>query len=264
MNKICSFFIIIIIIYLSYDYCSRSLIEGQGNSNPDYSKFDEEKQDAAVGEVKCKSPPLTTIEETTTTTDPCSYEKTSCIGAMDNVTTDTWGTNWNISGNKLKQQCSSCVQGSQVDGSTRHVLANVGKKPGSLPLPTVPVSKFAEDMCDAMVAGCDKSIFYANNRQDGWTTDCAGVDDSSWAINKLNKGVCTLLQNSIIQFFLGFMGGIECTLKIKAHKLLSGLESNVDCDMCCAATWRPTDSAENDAKAACAAEHPGPPKCKCS
>jgi len=223
MNKICSFFIIVIIIYLSYDYCSRSLIEGQGKGKPDYSKYDE-TQDAAVKTVVCKGPPLTTIPDTKVTTYPCSYEKASCMNAMDKVTTDAWGNNWNEVGNDLKQQCSLCVQGSKIDGTTRHVLSNVGKIPGSPPPPTVPVSKFAEDMCDAMVAGCDKSIFYANNRQDGWAIDCSGVDATTWTDNKLNKGVCALLQSDILQFFLGFMGGIECTLKIKAHKLKAGLQ----------------------------------------
>ena len=161
---------------------------------------------------------------------------------------------------KLKKQCNLCVQGSKVDGNTRYVLANVSKTKEGVPHE----SHFADDLCDAMVAGCGSQVFYANNRQDGWNYDCkyANSSKSSWTDNKLNKAICKMLSNSIIQFFLGFMGGLECTLKIKGYQLESGIKNSVKCDTCCiAGNFHTTEGSRNTAKAKCANTiH----DCKCS
>jgi len=231
MNKICSLFIIIIIVYLSYDYCSNSLIEGQ-------TTYDTKQDDVIVAE-KCESAAgkslpkfsrdMTDIKTNTTSTKPCQFESTSCISTMERVKSDDWGVNWHHSGTPLKRRCNLCVQGSKIDGNARHVLANVGvskERPNDR-------SNFADDLCDAMVAGCGgSSLIYANNQQNGWRTDCMHIDETDWDDNKINKAMCTFLQNSTIQFFLGFMGGIECTLKIKAYQLRGNIQEAMDCTAC--------------------------------
>jgi hypothetical protein len=221
MNKICSFLIIIITIYLTYDYCSR-ITEGQTTAEDiARRKKEREEADKSIPTTKCNAPKLTTIDDQSTNTEPCAYENVSCRALMDKITTDDWGDsfhkNTNIKETSYKTQCNLCVQGSKVDGNTRFVLANVGAPVGKTN--KAHVSNFADDLCDAMAANCESQIFYANNRQDGWEKDCQGVDKTSWADNKLNKVVCVLLTNSILQFFLGFMGGLECTLKIKAYEI---------------------------------------------
>jgi len=160
---------------------------------------------------------------------PCEYKSVSCINSIP--PDSEWGDNFTNNpveftqkNHRLKKQCQLCVIGSKMDGTTRRVLANLGKTPDSK---DVPPSNFAYDLCDAMVAGCEKALFYANNKQD-WNSICDEVDKTTWTNNKLNKAVCKLLKNSIIQFFLGFMGGIECTLKIKAYEFKKAMS----CDLC--------------------------------
>ena len=86
-----------------------------------------------------------------------------------------------------------------------------------------------------MVAKCSSDIIYANNRQGGWDHDCGVTLKKGWGEkNNINMSVCTLLSNSIIQFFLGFMGGIECTLLIKAREFENSAIKKMECIPCTA------------------------------
>ena len=218
MNKFCSFLIIIIIIYLTYDYCSNTIIEG-ANGGGRGGGYDE-SQDKFVKEATCSKQAVTSIKGSAAS-EPCQYKAVSCITKINDINEKDWGGNF-TSYNKpsgstdtqwnYKKQCKLCIQGSKVDGTTRNILANVGRTDDI----TIPDSHFAYDLCDAMVAGCESSIFYANGRQDGWSNDCANMKSASFTDNKLNVSLCKILQSDILQFFLGFMGGVECTMKIKA------------------------------------------------
>ena len=226
MNKIVSIFIILIIIYLSYDYCSTKMIEGQTTMTDEELK----EQDKSITVKSCEGGPVSIGSniKANNAKYPCQYKNISCVNKMEQVSTNDWGDNWHGSGNKTKQQCQLCVMGSDVDGNTSKILSNVGKNKNN------PIfrSNFANDLCDAMVAGCDSRLFYANNKQDGWNIDCRGVENTSWTDNKLNKAMCAILKNSIIQFFLGFMGGLECTLKIKMYQLQSSVKKQFHCGIC--------------------------------
>tara|TARA_Y100000389_G_C17452138_1_gene515594 strand:+ start:980 stop:1726 length:747 start_codon:yes stop_codon:yes gene_type:complete len=229
MYKICSFLIILIIIYLSYDYCSHTLIEGAGST---MTQAELDKQDNIAKQIKCSSPPATKIKGSSAT-EACAYEKVSCMTLMDEVSNSDWGdsyTDYGGSGSNyiedVKKQCHFCVKGSKQDGNARHILANVGGTADS---------HFAYDICDAMVAKCSSDIIYANNRQGGWDHDCGVTLKKGWGEkNNINMSVCTLLSNSIIQFFLGFMGGIECTLLIKAREFENSAIKKMECIPCTA------------------------------
>ena len=229
MNKYCSFVIIIIIIYLTYDYCSNPLVEGQrGKIDPDDDNVTvEEKCTDDAGSVL---PPISSIKNGTASK-PCQFKDASCKLLMDEVDADLWDGNWNKAPDmsalpNIKNQCRLCVQGSKVDGKIREVLANVGGKDH--------ISNFALSLCDTMAIKCDSGVGYANNQQDGWKgVDCKDAYEDSTDMKKWGKGnnmnmmVCRVLSNSIIQFFLGFMGGVECTLSIKAHGLKQAIEKGV-------------------------------------
>jgi len=180
-----------------------------------YTKSD----DDVIIERKCEGPAVKDIKSSTATS-PCQYEKVSCINAMNSISTDDWSGDFTKtnkanfgSGNGYKEQCQLCVRGSKVDGTTRNVLANVGAPPDGDPVKENAYnSNFAYALCDAMVATCSSDLFYANNTAP-WLHDCTTKSGT------LNEAVCALLQSNILQFFLGFMGGIECTLQIKAIEL---------------------------------------------
>jgi len=248
MDKYCSLLIILLIIYLTYDYCSNivegkdNIVEGKdnipGGGNYNTSKDDYKPYQCPYGDQVKGG--ITSIKDGVTgeVTNPCDYKSVSCINTIPKES--EWGNNYTNNpppvkkpddfkklkpNQKLKKQCQLCVIGSKVDGTTRHVLANVANDPATT---NVPPSNFAYDLCDAMVADCGKAEFYANSRQDGWSNDCATADKTSWTNNKINKLLCKTLKSSFIQFFLGFMGGIECTMKIKAYELRAYMEGKVD------------------------------------
>jgi len=274
MNKICSIFIILIIIYLSYDYCSQT-IEGQGGDVKDDSKISDDEDESFAGLKKGKSNPADRTgecpqwkgtKETSIkldgSTEPCAYTEVHCRNSMETVSTSNWADSWNTKETKdskgFKARCQACVQGSKKDGNTSHVLANVGryKKDG---VPQRPLSNFSADYCDALAASCGgSSIIYANNKQDSWGDhDCKEILDlptDQWQDNALNIVLCKILSNRFIQFFLNFMGGIECTLKIKGYQVMGDLKKWGNCESCCATTV--TDSG----KKKCADKNPG---CTC-
>lgn len=243
MNKYCSLLIILLIIYLTYDYCS-NIVEGQDGQDDqddqDNKKkfgsggYDETSDDYVPETCPYNGTIIGGIKKISDgvdkgVTNPCDYKTVSCSNTIPKAS--DWGNmftsepNGNDTANNLKRQCQLCVIGSKADGTITNTLANVSRIPDSK---SVPNSHFAYDLCDAMVAGCDKSIFYANNRQDGWNKDCGPVDSTTWANNKLNIGICKVLKSSILQFLLGFMGGIECTMKIKSYELKGYMDAKMD------------------------------------
>jgi len=231
MNKYCSFLIIILIVYITYEYCS-SLTEGAIFGGYD-SKADEHKD-----RIICKKGQAFDLNEPNSSPrEPCVYEGKSCIdlvGSLDKQVKGDWNAVYtdyvndkSKAGGNLKYNCSRCVQGSKQDGTVTRFLSNLSTKEGD---PNPAVSKFAQDVCDAMAADCDNPTFYANNRQNWEHGDCskAGIDSDNTLANKF---VCKLLTNSFLQFFLGLLGGVTCTLKIKG-KELENLPEELLCMAC--------------------------------
>ena len=174
LNKINSFLIILILLYITFEYCQ--LYEGQADT-PDTPAGrqgnDQGSDDASAKKPKCPKDPAMDFSVPTKTI-PCQYEGKSCLDLMGNIKEDEWVQFGDSSDNHVgtpKYNCSQCVQGSNVDSSFRYYLANVRTDLDW----NVSHSKFADDLCDAMAADCDDAFFYAINKQDWWHDDCSGI-----------------------------------------------------------------------------------------
>jgi len=219
---------------MTYVYCTHQtnkVIEGVDVYDGD--------QDKAVVAAQCSGNAVTSIGSTPKATSPCQFKASSCVTMMETANKEKWANHYtdydspeysddtggaSAPGWILKNQCAKCVQGSEMDGTTRRWLSNVQTTPANQSDP--PTSRFSYDVCDAMAAGCNDPLMYANNRQDWEKGDCKTVIVGSTYPN-LNILLCQLTTNAFIQFFLGFMGGATCTLKIKALELQASLMSGL-------------------------------------
>ena len=246
MDKHISLIVIIVIIYVTYVYCRNQTrtIEGIVGA------YDVTEDDKVVSAV-CSKKTLTKLDTTIKATLPCQFKASSCVTMMENTNKDSWANHFtdyragdysddegveDAAGWILKSQCARCVQGSEMDGTMRRWLSNVQTTPVNQSNP--PISNFAYDTCDAMAAGCNDPFMYANNRQNWDKEDCKTITIGS-TNPALNIFLCQLTTNAFIQFFLGFMGGATCALKIKALELkaslMSGLHTleNIPHEMAC-------------------------------
>ena len=237
MDKCISLLVILFIIYISYEYCSDTIIEGAsaGADNQD------ENDAAYATPEKCLDAPDTSGSINSLTSEiksPCAFKEQLCSNLMKN-TGDEWnsyytdystrtGDGVDPKGWKMKKNCENCIRGSNKMGTTLNVLANVSNTLDG----AMPTSKFALDYCDALAADCEGPLLYANNRQNWEQYDCHGVDETSSSYSNTNKAVCVLLKSSAIQFILSFMGGITCTLKIKTKELETSLKQIPDKMLC--------------------------------
>jgi len=228
MNKLCSLLIILLIIYLTYDYCSNTVEGNDAVADEIAARNKQTETDDAAKIIHCSKSPVTSITDgvNANASESCQYKNVSCINNMQSIGDDKWKSSYTDYDGVVnyKTQCQLCVKGSKLDGTTRSALSNV----------IIGESHFAYDLCDAMAAGCDSGIFYANNKQGNWSHDCKLMESTPWTSsdeeesNALNKALCSVLQNDIIQFFLGFMGGIECTLLIKEKELKGWMGDKID------------------------------------
>jgi hypothetical protein len=223
MNKFISFFIIIFIIYISYNYCSDNIIEGIGIG--DYSEDNDNSVEAPIT-CTAEDGGLVTDENMDNLKDeirkPICFKDTICGNIFNESVSDKWTYNGYDKGNKQKMNCSKCLMGSEKVGTIVNAVSNVAVSDTN----TDPKSNFALDYCDALVAGCDDPFIYANNHQEWSQKDCAQfVGKPSLTTSGL---LCTILTNSFTQFIMSFMGGITCTVKIQTKKLMSSIEGVFD------------------------------------
>lgn len=218
MDKLVSFMIIILCIYLSYEYCS--IIEGQINK-------------PALGDYKGRGTGRGVVQSTPTTTDPCGpgtpcsdYGNTNC-----QMIVDSDKKNW-IFGSKgdslpIKNKCMRCIQGSNTGSTMPRYLANIGYESNRNKH-----SYYAYRLCDAMAAGCSGGSWYANNNSDWENQDCRGVSITDTNKSMTTRLLCSIVSNSVLQFFMSFMGGVTCTLKIKALELFQNIKHTTKCVTC--------------------------------
>ena len=206
MDKLVSFIIIILCIYLSYEYCVR--IEGQANR-------------PAFGDYKGRGTGRGVAQKTTTTTtDPCGpgtpckeFSDKNCQivkGDKDKWIFGSKGDNLDV-----KRKCMRCIQGSKLGGNMPRYLANIGYESNP-----DKHSYFALRFCDAMAAECSSQAWYANNEADWSNQDCRTISITDTDKSMTTRLLCSMLTNSVLQFFMSFMGGVSCTLKIKALELI--------------------------------------------
>jgi len=231
MDKVTSFLLIVIIVYVSYDYCSNPVIEGQGN----VGGYNTKAHDAVKSAPAC-SPPYT-----------CSYNGVSCD--LTDGDKNSWHFGDSSHAPAAKSNCMRCIQSSDTVSATQRALAGIGLETNK-----DNHSEFAYNLCDAKAAGCDSAIWYANAHSDWDSQDCKGVDLTSKHSHSTIM-MCTLLKNPVLQFFMSFLGGVTCTLKIKALELeqtithaMDDMENSMKCASCkcggilghdkCDAAWK--------------------------
>jgi hypothetical protein len=217
MDKQTSFLIIIIIILVTYVYCSnqtKKLVEGlEGDYDPD-----SEDKVTQVEKTVCSKPALTKIDTSQSDTIPCQFSDVSCVEIMavrtnkqdyaeffnDQSTPDTTKNGW-----KQKKQCGDCIEGSMADSTIRRIISEISPY-------------FGKDYCDGLAAECTDPFMYAYNKQD-WDGHCRGNRTTQQQV------ICVaVLTNPFVSFFMSFMGGVTCTMKIKALELKASLMSAFD------------------------------------
>jgi len=203
MNKYVTLLIIIIIIYITYDYCSNcEIIEGSEGNDNDGGDNDGGDKD----EKPCPGKPVGNLS-TKTPTHPCQYKQVNCEAMMPNVskeygdnhlyskevTGQTFGAKVTDKKTYVKVNCANCIHGSEVGGNDTLVggwgdgkyMANLSSKDA--------ISKYASDTCDAMAAGCEEPYAFAYGQVD---KVCPVSPDSLWG-----KIICAILDLGIVKGF---------------------------------------------------------------
>jgi|MDTG01.1.fsa_nt_gb hypothetical protein len=112
--------------------------------------------------------------------------------------------NWdfeNINVRGTKYDCMNCVKYSD---KVNVVVRNMG----------ILDNYFAGSYCDAIAANCGRDsdkLFYANSHSH-WELACSSPS------NDIQSYLCLILDNSVFQYFLGFLSPMSCSLKIAAYK----------------------------------------------
>jgi len=209
MDKLVSFMIIILCIYISYKYCS--IIEGQANK-PAFGDY----KGRGTGRGVAQS-----TTTTTTTTDSCGpgtpckeFSDKNCQSIVDGDR-DNWVFGSKGDDLEIKKKCMRCIQGSKLGSTMPRYLANIGYESNS-----TKNSYYALRLCDAMAAKCGGQSWYANNEADWSSQDCRTVSITDTSKSMTTRLLCSMLTNSVLQFFMSFMGGVSCSLKIKALELI--------------------------------------------
>ena len=228
MNSLFCLFLIILIIFISYN-CYNPIIEGQTNPGPAMGDY------TGAGTGPGLPPSSYQADNSCGPGTPCAqYKEKDCY---TETITGTAKSNW-IYGRKgdkpdtatdYKTKCMTCIQGSQKQSSTQRALANIGYQSNSNKS-----SFYAMRVCDAMAADCDSPAWYGNSHAEWGNYDCRNVSITDTNISATNRMLCSLVSNSIIQFFLSFLSGVTCTLKIKALELEQTIESAGKCLICSA------------------------------
>ena len=228
MDKITSFIIIILCIYISYEYCSVNVIEGQ-TSGPGISTGDYTGPGSGRGLAPGANTQSDDPYDCANPTSPCyKYKDKDCMReTITQSAKDKWV--YGDRGDNLheKKACMECIQGSKQMNTMPNALANIGYKTN-----TSKKSYYALRYCDAMAADCGSRSWYANDHSDWNNQDCKNVSITDGSLPMTTRLLCNMVSNSILQFFMSFLSGVTCTLKIKALELVQGLEHSTNCVLC--------------------------------
>lgn len=230
MNKECSFLIIIIIGYLSYSYCSKT-IEGI-TSGVNYGTYDLSQDLAQTpgGNANQQSGGTIDVCSSQDTQNPmntCYYKDKNC-----NNLRSSWvnGYEYDSNNNENRQKCMRCIQSNTSTGTTTNYLARVGLENQ----PTQGQSEFAKYYCDALIADCSDRYWYALDQTD-FNNECTNISIGGNASN-MSKFICSVMTNTITGAFFGFLfsiiSGVSCTLEIKASEAKRYISGKIDCMEC--------------------------------
>jgi len=213
MNKECSFLIILIIGYISYNYCSITVEGINPNVNQGYYKTSQDRSDLSPESIDLSDPE----NECSSDKDPhnrCKYIDKDC----HNIQWDRDKYRFKDDSNPIRRDCMNCIMVSNELPIMASYLSDIGNYSSRGANPN-PKSKFSMNYCDAIVANCDDYYFYALGSTNFEDSDCNGIDDANSDAPLMTKVKCSVLTNSIFNFFSGIIRGVECELTIRLNQL---------------------------------------------
>tara|TARA_Y100000389_G_scaffold205066_1_gene262653 strand:- start:2142 stop:2918 length:777 start_codon:yes stop_codon:yes gene_type:complete len=233
MNKECSFLLIIIISYLSYNYCSQT-IEGidpnvnQGGYNildQDSVQSDDQATLDSRGidkdkDKNCDSPKSV-----------CYYKDKDCTNKNNwcpNGSCDEYkfGTS-----NNQRDNCARCFQSNSSGGSIVNYLSLLGGEAHKSEDGKQGYSNFASNYCDALNADCTSPFWYALGVTD-FDNDCGDIGEFPYFGTKKDSNwtsfiLCIILRSYPIEFITEILKGVTCELKIKFEQMKQSAEEEV-------------------------------------
>ena len=237
MDKECSFLIILIITYLSYNYCSKTvegieagLNEGGYDTSQDLAitqaQLDASQNSDGIGGT-CRA------SDISNPLNVCYYKNKDC-----NNLKSGWENEYEYkTENTNRTKCMRCIQGSDKTPTTTRYLAGLGLENGK---PNQGNSDFAKNYCDALMADCSDRYWYAIGEND-FSGDCSNITLGS-DHTTMSKFLCNIMNNPLFEFIFSILKGVSCTLEIKAKQLERKLEAglhdieniphNMACTMC--------------------------------
>lgn len=242
--KYCSLLLIILIIYLTYDYCNinEPFVSTEYDTTRDrLITVDNENTDSMFSFSLGSSCPdnvgNTAVANFDGNLENCDYKKTDCQVVADTYDFMDW--NYGSDSDSKRKECQKCVRGSEKMSGTVSILSNAyeigeaapkGKDQYSL------YTDFSGYICDAMVGCGDSDTMYAFNNTD-WSTDCGGGFDTSDNMSIINSLRCTMIDNFLIRTIASYLGGMTCSLEIQGIQAINAVKGAFDAtinDMECA------------------------------
>jgi hypothetical protein len=238
--KYCSLLLIILIIYLTYDYCTninepfvstqydesgdRLLGDGTGYDDSEESMF--AFSTFSMGAVCPENSGITTLTNFNGNQTNCDYQPIKCQTLADGESLYDW--NYGNTDDSKRKECQKCVRGSDNTPTIDSILSNayiIGNKPTeTAPNTYSNFTDYSGYICDSMVACGGADTMYAFNQTD-WTTDCgSGTFDATDTDSTLNSLRCVLVSNFFIKWIGSYLGGLTCNLEIQAIKMANKVE----------------------------------------
>ena len=124
---------------------------------------------------------------------------------------DSWEfNNTTPPSNSEKHRCMNCVRNSNKVNVVIKNMANLD-------------DYFTSSYCDAIAANCGRNsdkLFFGNSHAH-WEMTCSSPS------NNIQTYLCYTLDNSVFQYFLGFLSPITCSMKIAAFKLKNEIKEGI-------------------------------------
>lgn len=231
MNKECSFLLIIIISYLSYNYCSQT-IEGI-DPNVNQGRYDILGQDSVQSDDQATLDDrgIDKDENCNSPATPCYYKDKDCTDTNNWCPNGGCGEYRYSTSNSRRDNCARCFQSNSSGGSLVNYLSLLGAEAHKSEDGKQGYSNFASNYCDALSAGCTSPFWYALGVTD-FDNDCGDIGhlpywgtkkDASWTTFFL----CSILRFPPIEFITEILKGVSCELKVKTDQLKQSAEDEI-------------------------------------
>lgn len=222
MDKICSFLIILIVAYISYNYCSKTIEGVTSAQNPGLGTYD-------LSQDRANTPPTGGASGSgdvcaDSHSIPCINKDADCLANSypgGEVVYNRDNYRYKEDNDPERNKCMQCVMYSDKTSRLASGLSEIGTKNRTQ------TSEFARNYCDALVADCDSPLNYSIGETDFYK-DCGyrGFMHFDDTINDNYKlyGLCTIMTNPIFMFFFELMKGVLCDMNIRAKMIVRDVE----------------------------------------